>query len=200
MNDARLVADFADLCARGDTEEIDAFLARVAKNEDAKERQLTGPGALGNAACWYVGQGVPVFPLAPRDVVAHPKGNGIASATTDRSRIVAWWKVHATSNIGLPTGEAFDVIEVQPPYGYPSLADLREAGVLPPELLGRAIGPHSEQFLFVPPGSVPPDEVALPGIVFHGPGSYVPGPPSIVTGSRRYAWSTPLTPQRRTRR
>jgi hypothetical protein len=68
------------------------------------------------AALRYASQGVPVFPLAPRSkfplISAANGGHGLHDATTDAARIQAWWMAHPTANIGLRTGVAFDVIDL----------------------------------------------------------------------------------------
>jgi hypothetical protein len=68
------------------------------------------------AAPRYASQGVPVFPLAPRSkfplISAANDGHGLHDATTDAARIQAWWMAHPTANIGLRTGVAFDVIDL----------------------------------------------------------------------------------------
>jgi hypothetical protein len=68
------------------------------------------------AALRYASQGVPVFPFAPRSkfplISAANDGHGLHDATTDAARIQAWWMAHPTANIGLRTGVAFDVIDL----------------------------------------------------------------------------------------
>ena len=68
------------------------------------------------AALRYASQGIPVFPLAPRSkfplISATHGGHGLHDATTDAARIQAWWMAHPTANIGLRTGVAFDVIDL----------------------------------------------------------------------------------------
>ena len=51
----------------------------------------------------------------------HPLGglvpHGVNDATTNRARVLAWWTRHPQANIGLATGHAFDVLDVDGPTG-----------------------------------------------------------------------------------
>jgi hypothetical protein len=51
----------------------------------------------------------------------HPLGSlvphGVKDATTNRARVLAWWTRHPQANIGLATGHAFDVLDVDGPAG-----------------------------------------------------------------------------------
>jgi hypothetical protein len=51
----------------------------------------------------------------------HPLGSlvphGVNDATTNRARIAAWWTQHPHANIGLATGHAFDVLDIDGPTG-----------------------------------------------------------------------------------
>jgi len=68
------------------------------------------------AALQIASQGIPVFPLAPRSkfplIAAADGGHGLHDATTDAAQIQAWWTAHPTGNIGLRTGVAFDVVDL----------------------------------------------------------------------------------------
>lgn len=59
----------------------------------------------------YAGRGWPVFPCKPggkTPVTPH----GCLDATTDQLRIHEWWAKHPSCNIGIRTGEAFDVLDL----------------------------------------------------------------------------------------
>jgi hypothetical protein len=51
----------------------------------------------------------------------HPLGSlvphGVKDATTNRARILAWWTRHPQANIGLATGQRFDILDVDGPAG-----------------------------------------------------------------------------------
>src|SRR5690606_17894322 len=111
--------------------------------------------SLGSVALWYAKRGWPVFPLradgskcdgddkceqacqcSKKPATRH----GLKDATLDLDKIKAWWSRHPKSNIGLPTGIAFDVIDIDGPTGIRSLAELGE-GVLP-EVHGKVSTPR----------------------------------------------------------
>jgi hypothetical protein len=58
----------------------------------------------------------------------HPLGSlvphGVKDATTNRARILAWWTRHPQANIGLATGHAFDVLDVDGPIGAQAIRSL----------------------------------------------------------------------------
>ena len=76
------------------------------------------PSPMGQAALQYARRGWPVFPCRERDetyvngkgetVLLKAKapygGKGLKDATTDETRILAWWRQHPEALIGLPTG------------------------------------------------------------------------------------------------
>ena len=95
----------------GDQAEID----RLAAILDAP----AGEPKLKAAALAYASWGWPVFPLKPGQKVPATK-NGFKDATTDKDRLARWWDRNPHSNIGLPTGHAFDVVDVDAPKGWPS--------------------------------------------------------------------------------
>lgn len=69
--------------------------------------------SLADAARHYVSLGVPVFPCVPgekRPLVAH----GFKDATTELTRVEAWWRRWPEANIGIPTGPAsgIEVVDV----------------------------------------------------------------------------------------
>jgi hypothetical protein len=71
--------------------------------------------SLALAARMYAREGMPVFPLVPRE--KRPlTPRGVYSATTDQEMIVAWWKRWPQANIGIPTGtpSGFCVLDIDP--------------------------------------------------------------------------------------
>lgn len=159
------------------------------------------------AALGYSGRGWPVFPVAPGGKLpligsAHPAGDplrgcrgacgqdghGLYDAGTDAERIAAWWGGRSRANIGLRTGVAFDVldVDVKEANGMATLAALLdEHGCLPP---GPSVSTPSGglHFYFRPTGH---GNAAgfLPGLDWRGQGGYVVAPPSKVDG-KPYEW------------
>lgn len=172
---------------------------------------------LPSSALYYVTTvGWPVFPLLPRG--KRPlTTNGFKDATLDPAVVQAWWTRWPTANIGTPTGRreqggcGLDVIDVDGPAGYASLADLRHSacavdccavavcgarGPLPPSVAqSRTPGDHTStpprppgtHVFSLAAGSCCATRV-LPGIDVRGDGGYVVLPPSVGPDGDRYAW------------
>lgn len=112
-------------------------LAHLEAEDVAVQAKLRAPDALARAARWYANAGIAVFPLRPGAKTpalrkAHPEdqalqdackracgqdGHGLYDATTDVTRVEAWWKAQPQANIGIRTGLKVDVIDVDGPPG-----------------------------------------------------------------------------------
>jgi hypothetical protein len=155
----------------------------------------------------YAGRGWPVFPLwwPSGRRCACPRGGGCSSpgkhpltkdgfkdATTDIDAILTWWARWPDANIGLPTGLAFDVLDVDSDEALDlvdALGDTTCGG--PMVRTGRGW-----QFLFAPTGSGNRAGL-IAGVDWRRIGGYVVAPPSMHVCGRRYAWhhegpNTPL--------
>src|SRR5690554_1111874 len=153
--------------------------------------KLDQPGALLAAAMWYAEQGMPVFPCAvggKRPITRH----GLHDATTDLDQIRQWWTSVPQANIGLPTGHRYDVIDIDPPDGYWSLADLKRERRLPATYYGRVLTPSGGIHLYITPSGGGNATRYRPGIDYRGKGGYVIAPPSR-SGGRRWHWANPLS-------
>ncbi len=179
----KLAREFVDAIQRGDEGAADR-LEKLVNQQDA-------PKPLRKVALWYAQQGWPVFPLLPGAKEPHVK-NGFKSATTDQERIDKWWSEHPHSNIGLVTGAYFDVIDVDGPQGFQSLAGLRD-DQLPP-VHGKVSTPRGFH-LYVEVDEQSHNRAAIyPGIDYRGKGGYVVAPPSQVD-FKRYQWFINPSPQ-----
>lgn len=185
-----------------------AWLEAVEGNDEDRERELlpqieeldTRPPRLLDAALRYAQWGWPVFPLAPvgytdpkrLEFVAdgkkpYPRTRGFKDATTDADQIYAWWNTQPASNIGLPTGHTFDVIDIDVPEGPMSLAELTEAGAVP-DIHGQVATSSGGLHLYIPPTGDGNRAGIEPGIDYRGAGGYVVAPPSTL-GERGRSWS-----------
>lgn len=180
------------------------------RDDEQRRARLTAPGALADAARWYVAvAGWPVFPLKPNGktpMTAH----GFKDATTSLEQINAWWAATPEANIGLPTGVAFDVIDIDGPAGFRSLAQLRHHDcptdccatttcpgsptVLGLEVLAKSYTGGGGRHLLVAPLGQRNGAAVLPGIDLRGTGGYVVAPPSRHASGRLYDWITPPPP------
>lgn len=142
------------------------------------------PNLLG-AALWYTQHDIPVFPLEPggkRPATRH----GCKDATTDPTRIRAWWQRAPDANIGIATGHHYDVVDIDGLTGQTSrdqhwdsifaAIDAMNVGkVLTPRLAGMHI--------YIPATGRGCHKDLLPKIDYRGVGGYVVAPPSIITGT-----------------
>lgn len=156
----------------------------------AQEARLNAPGALLNAALWYAGQGLLVFPCRP-GLKTPATRHGFKEATTDTAQIMTWWQQWPDANIGLPTGHQFDVLDIDGPTGYQSLVQLRIRGLLDEPTLGNATTPHGTHFYYAPSGDGNTTALA-PGIDYRGIGGYVLAAPSRLADGGVYRWAEPL--------
>lgn len=158
-------------------------LAEAADNLDRQRPKAT----LAEAAQWYAGMGLHVFPLQPGLKTPYPGSHGFQDATTDPAQINAWWSFAPNSNIGIATGHLVDVIDIDGPQGVAAwLGDLW--GQLPPIIAHARTVRSGGHHLYVEaiPGSRNRAGM-LPGVDYRGGGGYVVAPPSIV-GGRTYRW------------
>lgn len=164
-----------------------------------------------DAALWWAGRGVPVLPLhfaidgtcscgQPEcsNVAKHPIASlvpkGLHSATTDPDTIRKWWTEHPEANIGVRTGEVFDVIDVDSRDGGVTLAALFAEHGTPDHLAvvrsGReGFGMH----VYAVPGgqkALAGGRTAPDGIDVKGRGGYVVAPPSVHASGAAYRFDT----------
>ena len=140
-----------------------------------------------SAAREYAERGWPVFPLVPgekRPIV----DNGVLEATTDRNRILEWWQLFPTANIGLATGDPVDVLDLDGPSGVPHLQELLGADYVhdgPVVATGKGLHLY---WAHLPEAR---NRAGLLGgkVDYRGAGGYVVAPPSIHPSGAVYAWS-----------
>jgi hypothetical protein len=121
-------------------------------------------------------------PLCPT-VACHPAVDRWEDAAgTDTRTVEMWWARRAFSVL-LATGRAFDVIEVPAQIGRPA----SRASVLGPV----AVTPVGRWMFLVEPGdALRPELSAQADVVHHGPGSWIPAPPTR-TLDGRVRWEVP---------
>lgn len=163
--------------------------AATAEHDDLADRleaQITEldnrPPRLLDAALLYASWGWPVFPLRPHTKIPATR-HGFKDATTDIDRIRAWWTRHPDANIGLPTGHAFDVIDIDVPAGAPAFAKLAAADG---EIHGHAATSSGGAHFYVKPTGR--GNSAGGGVDYRGLGGYVVAPPSTL-GPKGRSWS-----------
>jgi hypothetical protein len=125
-------------------------------------------------------------------VAKHPLGSlvphGVTDATYNRARILAWWTRHPQANIGLATGHAFDVLDVDGPAGERAIRQLAAAhGLASSGPLVRT-GGGGWHFYLAPTGLGNVHPRGLEQVDWRGRGGYVVAPPSRHASGHTYRW------------
>jgi len=153
-----------------------------------------------DAALAYARHGIPVLPVHTPAADGscscgrpgcerpgkHPRlRHGLTEASVDPRRIEMWWARWPEANVGLRTGVAMDVADVDSPGGWHGLRHLL-GGALPagPQVRTGGGGWH---FWFRPTGYGNRVRL-LPGVDWRGAGGYVLAPPSRHAAGTAYYW------------
>lgn len=161
-------------------------------------------------ALFWASQDVPVFPLnwpidgkcsCPRGAECknpgkHPLAklvpNGLTDATTDPDVIRSWWTKFPQANLGVRTGYAFDVLDIDGELGAETFKRLAAKHGSPQHVADVATGRDLGLHLFVVPGGQKNETGGLggmpPGIDVRGRGGYIVAPPSLHVSGNRYEW------------
>jgi hypothetical protein len=181
----------------------EAFLSAVTEERDedavalgrALDNAEGSPPRYLAAALAYAAWGWPVHPLFPGSKVP-ATGHGFRDATTSPEVITAWWAKTPNANIGLATGHAFDVLDIDmyvPGTGL-RWADLRESDALPTThgIVSTARG--GLHVYLLPTLDVGNQVATVPGIDWRGRGGYVVAPPSRLDDTAVWTWSIRPSP------
>ena len=149
--------------------------------------------ALLDATLAYATHGWPIFPLKPREKIPLvPKrdgGRGVHDATTDPDQIRAWWTRWPDANIGLASGAAFAVLDVDGDEGLTTLAELEDLHRWLPLTPASITGSGGMHLFFQPAARVKNSVKRLgPGLDTRAAGGYVVGAPSVHPNGGRYRW------------
>jgi hypothetical protein len=148
-------------------------------------------GPMLEAALAYARRGWPVLPCEPRGkrplgrLVAH----GLTEATTDVAMIERWWRAEPEANIGLRTGVAFDVLDVDKDGWGPLARLVEEHGCLPlgPVVLTPGGGAH---YLYQVSGHGNRAKF-ISGCDWRGRDGYIVGAGSVHPNGGLYEWAIP---------
>lgn len=185
-------------CRPSEVYQLTSQWCEAAQRDDAKEckglqkriDELDHPPEFGPSALWYATEcHWPVFPLVPNTKRPATK-NGLKDATTDPDQIRAWWS-DSPFNIGLITGHAFDVIDIDGPIGFQSLSELGADAL--PDIHGRVNSPRG-QHLYVKSTGDGNRVGVRPGVDYRGKSGYVCAPCSVID-DRRWAWAMQPSPE-----
>jgi hypothetical protein len=187
-----------------------AGLAPLLGETPEQATAATSPNALRDAAVFYAGLGWPVIPLRPGAKLplfgsAHDPGDpcrgecgnlghGLWDASTDTDTVAAWWAAEQWANIGLRTGDRFDVADLDVKPGVDGLAsfnELCETSGTRPRVLASVQTASGGRHLYVSPTGRGNFAGLRPGFDWRGKGGYVVAPPSrLAPDGARYAWVT----------
>jgi hypothetical protein len=130
----------------------------------------------------------------------HPIGHlvpaGLAEATCNRARILAWWARHPNANIGLACGHTFDVLDLDGPQAVAALrAFAHQHGMKLPTggPVVRTGRPEQGWHYYLAPAGLGRRRGLLEQQVeYQGRGGYVVAPPSRHAAGTRYRWARDL--------
>lgn len=194
-----LERDYQAAASAADWDRADALADQIETIQAQEQKRLRQPGALLAGALWYAEQGHPVFPLGAGSKIPLPRSGGFKDATTDLAQIRRWWRSCPDFNIGLSTGVAFDVIDIDGPcasalaYHNPTWWPPVHAKASTPRHGGahwytKATGAGNRAGMV----HVPCSHTHRCGIDYRGIGGYVVAPPSR-TQVGTYTWLTPIS-------
>jgi putative DNA primase/helicase len=158
------------------------------------------PNPLLEAALRYADLGWHVFPLAPQRKIPPKGSHGCKEATTDTTKIRAWWEEQPRANIGIATGEktGFWVLDIDPRHGGDdALADLEATHGNLPASVEAITGGRGRHILFTapfPPRNNNDGKAVAPGIDVRTNGGYIVAAPSIHPNGMPYEWEAASNP------
>ena len=165
------------------TETSVAAHRRFTATRDAADNPLLA------AALSYAARGWAVFPLRPR--AKEPDGrlarHGLRDATCDPERIRRWWEDSPQANVGLRTGDAVDVVDIDGPRSI-----LESSGPVP-LVRGGVVSTGRGWHLYMATAGLPTRAAVLPGVDLRGVGGYVVAPPSLHPSGHRYRFVDPAS-------
>lgn len=143
---------------------------------------------LADAARAYASAGWPVLPLGPKDKT--PLGrlapNGLKNATTDLDIIDAWWATVPDANIGLRTGIALDVLDIDGRDAAHAISRIAPGYLHQGPVSSTGKGWH---LLYQPTGSKNGAKMFGSSVDFRGQNGYIVAPPSIHPNGHAYKWA-----------
>jgi len=156
------------------------------------------------AALRYAAAGIAVMPLnSPTgtgctctagpgctSVGKHPRlRHGLHEASTDPGQVRRWWTRWPYANVGLATGHALDVCDVDTPDALHRLLDLLDVIRPPGPLVRTGQGWH----VWYASNGLPNRVAVIPGVDWRGTGGLVVAPPSRHATGDRYRFTQPFT-------
>lgn len=140
------------------------------------------------AALGYAERDWPVVALKPGAKV--PAGgicrHGLHDATTDAATIRRWWRAEPRANVGLLTGVAFDVLDVDGDLGMAAL--VVEMPFDGPAVNGPTVTTGKGAHVYVAPTGLGNRAGVVAHVDWRGRGGYIVAPPSVHPSGATYYW------------
>jgi hypothetical protein len=144
------------------------------------------------AALAYARRDWPVFPclVGGKRPAGKLAPHGLKDATVDLEQIRRWWTAEPMANIGLPTGLAFDVLDIDGPDALCRLEDYSESQPGDQDVEGPTVStPRGWHAYVAPTGKGNTVNLGgLEGIDWRGRGGYVVVPPSVKEDGGTWSW------------
>jgi len=140
----------------------------------------------------YAARGWPVLACRPRGKTPLLE-HGLHDASTDPAQIRAWWDRWPDANIGLRTGDAFDVVDVDGPDGEAAL-DAVDRPADGPTVDGPTVATGKGWHVYLAPTGRGNRAGLVDHVDWRGRGGYVIAPPSVHPSGARYRWELPDHP------
>lgn len=136
----------------------------------------------------YAARGWPVFPCRPRSKAPLTE-HGFLDASTDQATITAWWSRSPTANIGIATGVACDVLDIDSADYVEGVADLPDCDTDGGPV---AVTGAGKWHLYFTPTGVSRRIRFSATCDWLGLGGYVIAPPSVHPCGEAYRWFAPF--------
>lgn len=145
-----------------------------------------------SAALRYAERGWKVLPLYPRTKKPIKDARleleeGFKDASSNRNTILQWWQGVPYANIGLATGDPFDVLDIDGPQSVPALQEILGTNY---NHNGPVVNTGKGKHLYFAALTGSRNRAGLLGgkLDYRGAGGYVVAPPSIHPSGRIYRW------------
>jgi hypothetical protein len=145
--------------------------------------------ALVAAALSYAERGWPVYPLGARSKAPYAglAPHGFLDASTDLAVVRDWWRAAPHANVGLRTGLAFDVLDID---AAAPTDKARIVAILGPDAIKTTpvAKSHHGHHVYLAPSGTRTHNKFIPGLDWRAQGGCIVAPPSLHPDGGGYCW------------